>query len=143
MRERLDLSLDIEYTRLNKDTTRLWRWLQGKIIQSEYFDLTRFNCKMLRLKSLLIKQVSFSLIPTSQYIVHLLCILQLLCSCIVLVKDLANEGYNKNTKKKEKIAYIKWCVCHEKIDGNILSLKQLSCGHLFHAKCILEWFNNL
>ena len=92
---------------------------------------------MLRLKNLLIKQVSFSLMPTSQGMI------QLLCSYIALGKDLTNARYNKNTKKKKKIVYEACCVCHEPMDGNVLSLKQLSFGHLFNTKCVLEWCENL
>ena len=29
------------------------------------------------------------------------------------------------------------------MDGDVLSHQELSCGHLFHTNCILEWFENL
>ena len=70
-------------------------------------------------------------------------ILILLLSYISLGKDLANAGYNQNTKKKEKIVYKECCVWDMPMDGIIFSLKQLSCSHPFHTKGILEWFENL
>ena len=108
--------MDDEHVTRNKDTTRLRRWLQEERIQSKYFDPTRFHRKMLRLKNFPIKQVSFILMPTSQRMI------QIFCSCIAPCKELADTGYNENTKKKEKIVYEECCVCHDPMDSNVLSL---------------------
>ena len=92
---------------------------------------------MLRLKNLLIKRVSFNLIPTRQRMI------QLFRSYIALGKELANAGYNEYRENKAKIVYEECCVYHEPMDGNVLSLKKLSCDHLFHTNCIQQWFENL
>ena len=96
LREELDSILDAEHGKLNKDTSRLRRWLLVEKIQSNLFDPTTFHEKMLRLKNLIKKRVNFRLMPSSQRI------LELLCSCIVLGKELANAGYNENIKNEKK-----------------------------------------
>ena len=60
-----------------------------------------------------------------------------------LDKELENAGYNESTKEKEKIVYEECFICHEPMDGNVLSLKKLLCDHLFHTNCIQQWYENL
>ena len=137
LREILDYNLDIEHENLEKNTERLPKQLQDEFFKSEYFDPSSFLGSMKDLQKKMLKAIG-----CRKYIENSDTILDLFTSSILLAQQLTNSGYNKDIKRKLTEEIEQYCIYLNLVDAKVEWLWKLTCGHLFHLRCINQWFED-